>query len=98
MIDDKLTDFEKICDFGNLYNAYRRSKCGKGFSKSSMKFQIAALDGVYQIKRKLETKTYQISPYHQFTIYEPKERIIKSSSFQDKIVQHSICDNVLCRI
>lgn len=53
------------------------------------------MDGIYQIKRRLETKTYQIAPYHEFTIYEPKERIIKACSFQDKIVQHSACDNVL---
>lgn len=98
MTEDKFTDFEKICDFGNLYRAYRKSKCGKGFSKSSMRFQMSALDGVSQIKHMLETKTYQISPYHQFTIYEPKERIIKACSFKDKIVQHSICDNVLLPI
>lgn len=60
-----------------------------------MKFQISALDGIYQIKRSLETKTYQVSPYHEFVIYEPKERIIKACSFKDKIVQHSVCDNVL---
>ncbi len=56
------------------------------------------MDGIYQIKRRLETKTYQIAPYHEFTIYEPKERIIKACSFQDKIVQHSVCDNVLLSI
>lgn len=95
MIDNKQTDFEKITDFGNLYKAYKKSKCGKGFAISSMKFQIAALDGIYQIKRRLETKTYQVSPYHQFTIYEPKERIIMACSFQDKIVQHCLCDSVL---
>lgn len=95
MIDDKSTDFEKICDFGNLYQAYRVSKVGKGHSKSKEKFEMCALDGIYQLKRRLETKTYQIAPYYQFTIYEPKERIIKACSFQDKIVQHSICDNIL---
>lgn len=95
MIGDNSTDFEKICDFGKLHSAYKKSKCGKGFAKSSVKFQIAALDGIYQIKRRLETKTYQVSPYNQFTIYEPKERIIKACSFQDKIVQRSLCDNVL---
>ena len=95
MISDNQTDFETICDFGNLYKAYKKSKSGKGFNKSSARFQIAALDGIYQLKRRLETKTYQVSPYHQFTIYEPKERVIKACSFQDKIVQHSLCDNVL---
>ena len=95
MIGDNSTDFEIVCDFEKLHNAYKKSKCGKGFAKSSVKFQIAALDGIYQIKRRLETKTYQVSPYNQFTIYEPKERVIKACSFQDKIVQHSLCDNIL---
>ena len=94
MIEDK-TDFEKVVDFGNLYQAYLKSKSGKGFSKSSQKFQVVALDGIHQIKRRLETKTYQVSKYNEFTIYEPKERVIKACSFIDKIVQHSLCDNVL---
>ena len=94
MIEDK-TDFEKVTDFGNLYQAYLRSKSGKGYSKSSQKFQVAALDGIHQIKRRLETMTYNVSKYNEFTIYEPKERIIKSCSFVDKIVQHSLCDNAL---
>lgn len=94
MTEDK-SDFEKVVDFGNLYQAYLKSKSGKGFSKSSQKFQVAALDGIHQIKRRLETKTYQVSKYNEFTIYEPKERVIKACSFVDKIVQHSLCDNVL---
>lgn len=95
MTEIKETDFETVTDFGNLYKAYLRSKSGKGFSKSSQKFQLAALDGIHQIKRRLETKTYKVSPYNEFTIYEPKERIIKAGSFPGKIVQHSLCDGVL---
>jgi len=98
MTEDKLTDFEKITDFENLYRAYKRSKSGKGYSNSSMKFQLSALDGIYRLKHSLENKTYNVAPYNQFTVYEPKERIIKACSFQDKIVQHSLCDNVLLPI
>lgn len=36
-----------------------------------------------------------MSGYHKFTIYEPKKRVIEAGSFKDKIVQHSLCDNVL---
>ena len=39
MIEDK-TDFEKVVDFGNLYQAYVKSKSSKGFSKSSQKFIV----------------------------------------------------------
>lgn len=94
MIESK-TDFEKITDFGNLYQAYLEAKSGKGFSKNSQRLQVAALDGIHQIKRRLETKTYKVGKYNEFTVYEPKERIVKAGSFVDKIVQHSLCDNVL---
>lgn len=95
MINDNSTDFEKITDFGNLYQAYKKSKCGKGHSKGKTKFEICAIDGLYQIKRMLETKNFEVSNYNRFTIYEPKERIIEAGAFKDKIVQHSLCDNVL---
>ena len=95
MEETRTVCFQEVCDFGNLYKAYRKSKCGRGHKASNLKFQAHALDGICQIKQTLEEKTYQVSPYHEFTIYEPKERIIRSCSFKDKIVQHSVCDNYL---
>jgi hypothetical protein len=88
-------DFKIITDFGSLYKAYQKARSGSRFTASSTKFQSAALDGIHQIKRRLETKTYKIGNYNEFVVYEPKERIIKACTFQDKIVQHSLCDNVL---
>lgn len=90
-----MTDFEKICDFENLYKAYKKSKKGKGFKNSSAKFETKALDGLYHLKKQLESKEYHISNYNEFYVYEPKQRLIKSATFKDKIVQHSLCDNVL---
>jgi len=94
MIKDK-TDFEEVTDFENLYNAYKKSKRGNGFSKSKLKFEVAALDGINQIKKLLESGNYTVDKYNEFKVYEPKERVIKAGSFKDKIVQHSLCDNVL---
>lgn len=97
MIEDKV-QFAQIVDFGNLYRAYKKSKQGKGFNKSRIKFEMSAIDGIHQIKRLLETKRYSVSPYNQFKVYEPKERVIEAGSFKDKIVQHSLCDNVLLSV
>lgn len=47
------------------------------------------------LKEQLENQTYRMSPYNEFKIYEPKERVIKSCSFKDKIVQHCLCDQIL---
>lgn len=90
-----MTEFEKVIDFENMYKAYRKAKRGKGFKKSSVRFNVMALDGVNKLIEQLKNKTYRISPYNEFKVYEPKERIIQTTSFKDKVVQHSLCDNVI---
>ena len=90
-----MTDFEKVIDFDNLYRAFRRSKRGKGYKKSAARFSVSALDGVHTLNRQLRDKTYRVSEYNEFKVYEPKERLIQTASFKDKVVQHSLCDNVL---
>ena len=84
-----MTDFEKVIDFHNMYRAFRRAKSGKGFRKSSARFDAAALDGIHTLIHQLRTKEYRVSPYSEFKVYEPKERIIQTTSFKDKVVQHS---------
>ena len=90
-----MTDFEKVIDFENMYKAYRRAKRGKGYKKSSAKFSLMQLDAVNTLIEQLKSKTYRIADYNEFKVYEPKERIIQTTSFKDKVVQHSLCDNVL---
>ena len=90
-----MTDFEKVIDFNNLYHAYRKAKRGKGHKHSSAKFVTQALDGVHRIRSLLETKRYAVAEYNRFYVYEPKKRLIEAAAFKDKVVQHSLCDNVL---
>ena len=90
-----MTEFEKVTDFENMYLAFRKAKQGKGYKKSSARFNATALDGVNTLITQLKDKTYRVSPYQEFTVYEPKERVIQTSSFKDKVVQHSLCDNVI---
>jgi hypothetical protein len=88
-------DKEVICSFESLHKAYRKAKAGKGFNGSCAKFQTMSLDGVHILKEQLENQTYRMNPYNEFKIYEPKERVIKSCSFKDKVVQHCLCDEIL---
>ena len=90
-----MTDFERVIDFNNMYRAFRKARCGKGFKKSAARFNVAALDGVNALIDQLKNKTYRVSDYTEFKVYEPKERIIQTTSFKDKVIQHSLCDNVL---
>lgn len=88
-------DKEIICSYENLYKAYRKAKAGKGFNGSCARFQTMSLEGLHLLKEQLENQTYQVNPYNEFKIYEPKERVIKSCSFKDKVVQHCLCDEIL---
>ena len=90
-----MTDFEKVIDFNNMYRAFRRAKTGKGYRKSSARFNLVALDGIHTLIEQIRNKTYRVSEYTEFKVYEPKERVIQTSSFKDKVVQHSLCDNVI---
>lgn len=90
-----MTEFEKVTDFENMYRAYRKARQGKGYKKSSARFGATALDGINTLIEQLKNKNYQVSPYQEFKVYEPKERVIQTSSFKDKVVQHSLCDNVI---
>lgn len=90
-----MTDFEKVIDFDNMYRAYRRARRGKGYKKSSARFDATALDGINCLINQLKNKSYKVSEYSEFKVYEPKERVIQTTSFKDKVVQHSLCDNVI---
>lgn len=84
-----------ICNYDNLYKSYKKAKAGKGFNSSAARFQLMTLEGIHTLKEQLENQTYKMAQYNEFKIYEPKERVIKSCSFKDKVVQHCFCDNVL---
>lgn len=90
-----MTDFQRVISFEALYNAYKIAKRGKGNKISSAKFNINVLDEIHKLHKSLNDRTYAVSHYTEFYVYEPKERLIKAGSFRDAIVQHSICDNVL---
>lgn len=88
-------DKDVICSYENLYKAYRKAKAGKRFNGSCAKFQTMNLEGIHLLKEQLGNQTYRMNPYNEFKVYEPKERVIKSCSFKDKIVQHCLCDEIL---
>jgi hypothetical protein len=84
-----------VTDFISLYNAYQKTKRGKGDNQAAMRFNDDAINKIFQIAEKLETRTYTVGRYRKFQVYEPKERTVMANGFGDKVIQHSACDNVL---
>lgn len=88
-------EFEQVYDFGNLYAGFLKARRGKRHKPSVAKFEANLLEALCLLSEMLKTKTYRPSDYFVFKVYEPKERIVMTNAFKDKVVQHSLCDNIL---
>lgn len=90
-----MTDYEKICDFQNLFKAHKKARLGKRHKKDVILFEANLSENLWNIKNSLENHTYKVGGYKKFLIYDPKKREIQALSYYDRIVQHVLCDEVL---
>lgn len=77
--------FDKLT-FDALYNAYKRASTNKRSKKEVILFELNLETNLIKIYNSLYNLTYKPSKYHTFTIYEPKERIISSLPFYDRVI------------
>lgn len=87
---------EIITDFDNLFRAFKRSRSGRSYSYSSMQYSLNAVSNLRKLQKELQDGSYKVSGYTEFEVLVPKQRIVKACRFKDKIVQHVLCDNILC--
>ena len=88
-------DFTRVYDFGNLYAGFLKARRGKRGKASVAKFEANLLEAICLLSEMLKNGTYKPSDYFVFRVYEPKERVVMTNAFKDKVVQHSLCDNIL---
>lgn len=82
----------------NILQAYINSKRGKRGYSSVKRFEKNFYKNLSDIRESLINQTYKTSPYHQRTIYEPKERLIYVLPLNpDRVVHHALM-NVLIPI
>lgn len=90
-----MTEYEKICDFQNLYKAHKVARLGKRDVKEVIDFELNLSKNLTRISDSLKNKTYQMSGYYSFFVHDPKERKIHALHYIDRVVQHCVCDEVL---
>ena len=88
-------EFMRVYDFGNLYAGFLKARRGKRGKASVAKFEANLLEAICLLSEMLKNRTYKPSDYFVFRVYEPKERVVMTNAFKDKVVQHSLCDNIL---
>lgn len=73
-----------------------RAKKGSDWKPQVQAFGMSYLLEIAKLQRQLETKAYNFLPSTEFVLTERgKTRVIKGEQIQDRIVKHTLCDNVL---
>ena len=87
--------FERVISEENIQDAFRKTQLGKGKYKSeAILFSKNETHNLQILVKSLVDETYEFSDYEEFTVYEPKERVINAPRYRDKIVQIAL-NNVL---
>lgn len=85
-----------IFDGNALYDAFRRAEQGSDWKPQVQKFEMLYLLYLFTMQRDLIEHEYQFLPASEFIIQERgKTRLIRGEQIQDRIVKHSLCDEVL---
>lgn len=83
---------DQIVSNENLQEAYRKTSKGKKQSFGYLEFKEYDQLNLKLIQEELADGAYAIGEYRQFTIYEPKARLISALDFKDRLVQHALCN------
>lgn len=83
---------QRITTIENLRDAYRKTANNKRMTWGYLEFKEYAEANLLLIQQELVDGSYKIGPYREFTIYEPKARLISALDFKDRLVQHALCN------
>ncbi len=88
--------FDKMTSADALMEAYRLSCIGSDWKESVQRYGIEVWANTWKLQTTLRNGTYRQKPFVEFDINERgKKRHIKAVSIEDRVVQRSLCDNVL---
>lgn len=87
--------YDKIYSFENLYEAVRQSAKGKRHKREVINFELDLAKNLWSLHEELKSGKYRTKGYYHFLVFDPKTRDIQALHFRDRVVQHSLCDNVL---
>lgn len=72
--------------FSKLLEAHYRAKKQKTLKKEIILFELNLENNIMNILNSIKNGTYKVGKYYSFTVYEPKERIIQSLPYRDRVV------------
>ena len=82
--------YPRITAFSNLLAAFRKASKGKRYRPDVLAFGANLEAELFQLQHELRSLTYAPGPYRQFTIREPKLRLVSAAPFRDRVVHHAL--------
>ncbi|MBF0106323.1 MAG: group II intron reverse transcriptase domain-containing protein [Deltaproteobacteria bacterium] len=82
--------FEKIVSFENLLLAAKFARRGKRQKYATARFNLDLECELWRLQNELVTKSWRHGGYHNFKIFEPKERLISAASYRDRVAHHAL--------
>lgn len=88
--------FDKIANANSLYSAFMKCRIDTHWKESVQRYEANLFSNIAALQKKLRGGTYHQLPFVEFDLAERgKRRHIKAMHISDRVVQRSICDNVL---
>jgi retron-type reverse transcriptase len=84
----------EITDWDRLLESHRRARLGKRYRTEVLEFDNRLEENLTNIQNHLIWKTWQPGPWRQFTVTDPKLRLIQAPPFPDRVVHHALVDTV----
>lgn len=92
-------DLDIVYDANSLINAFNKCKKNTSWKEAVQKYESNLLLNTYNQQQSLKNGTYKQKPLYEFDLRERgKTRHIKSLHISDRVVQRSLCDNLLLPI
>ncbi len=81
---------EKISDTDNLYLAYWKAKRGKEAKREVIRYGENLRQNILHLKEEIERGEVCVGNYNKFVIRDPKERVICSVPFSQRVMHHAL--------
>lgn len=87
--------YEELFTFQALYRAHLRARKCKRDKKPLVRFEMITLSHLTELSAKLDSGKFKFSKYASFIVEEPKRREIQTLPYDNRIVQHILCDDLM---
>ncbi len=88
-------NLKEIFSFEHLMEAHKLCRLSKQHKRGAIMFEIELGRNLAKLAEELSAKKYKFGKYRQFTIFDPKKRLIEALPYKDRVVLMCFCKNVL---